>query len=451
MSSINPYSFLAPQRFFNSYAPSRQQRFEQPAFGQSYSQGMSPFGGLGNLIGLLQSLLQDSGYGQANGNYNNNVNRNFNSNVNYNSNFNGNYNNNFNSNYGLGNNGYGLGNNWFDCFNPCGSQYQMPSYGCDNSYPMPMPYPVQGPMGPMGPQGPRGPKGPRGERGYAGPMGPTGPMGPMGPVGPQGPKGPRGYDGLPGPMGPKGPMGPMGPHGPKGDKGDKGEPGHINQVLGSAGLFGDPWAGAFHLNQLVTDLDAHPAFDTLKRFGVSLPAGETRTVLFDPDGPLFKVNATGVQIDPKDSAKTAVGLLAMEVGNEKVEFRANGDLAVNGTVIGNLNGNGLIAPVTLPNGATVGTAMKIDDAQGNLKERFVLNTPNGYELTAAVRTVNGISYLDSNFAETQATAADNATNSITGQLSGVTNINGKPFNLGIADLLALESRSALIDLLRYTS
>jgi hypothetical protein len=201
------------------------------------------------------------------------------------------------------------------------------------------------------------------------------------------------------------------------------------QVLGSAGLFGDPKFGVF-----TPGLSNIP--NQLKGFESGLKNGQTVTLLQDKDAGGLNVKATGIQVDPNNSNSTGVGKAEFKSGSDTVTIKGNGDLLINGTKKGNINNNGLIAPIKLDNGMTVSTAQEIDGPNGETAERFVIS--NGeYKITAAVRKphadANG--YLDMNFEERTANAADNAT----GYQASVAGLTDK---FGIADLLRLEPVTA---------
>jgi len=197
-------------------------------------------------------------------------------------------------------------------------------------------------------------------------------------------------------------------------------------VLGSAGLVGDPKFMLF-----TPDLQNVADLAPLKEFESDLKVGQTITALHDEDNGGLEANLTGVQVNPANGNSIGVGDAQFWVGQQSVEFANNGDLLIDGVKKGNINDNGFIAPITLATGATIQTANRVDDANGNQKERFVLN--NGeYEVTAALRSpdANSAKYYDMNFAETTAHAADNAV----GYQTNVTGIGP----IGIADLLRLE-------------
>jgi hypothetical protein len=205
-------------------------------------------------------------------------------------------------------------------------------------------------------------------------------------------------------------------------------PVYQNQVLGSAGLFGDPKFGVFTPN-----LGTVPA--ALQGFESNIAPGQTVTLLQDSDQGGLSVSGTGTQVDPNNPQSTGIGSATFRSGNDTVTIGGDGSLVVNGQNQGNINDDGLIAPIQLPSGLAVSTNPEIDDANGDKTERFVIS--NGeYKITAAARKphpdANG--YLDMNFEELTPDAADNAT----GYQTGVPGLNQ---SFGIADLLRLEPGS----------
>lgn len=200
-----------------------------------------------------------------------------------------------------------------------------------------------------------------------------------------------------------------------------------SKIRGAAGLVGDP---KFML--LTPSLQNDPKYAALKSFDSAIKNGQTATLLNDADQGGFQVNVTGIQVDPAKTNSTGVGQANFKVGNQTVAFSNNGDLLVDGVKKGNINDTGFIGTITLANGATVSTANRVDDANGNQKERFIIR--NGeYEVTAAVRSPHPDSkkYLDMNFEELTNNAATNAT-------GYQTNVAGFG-NIGIVDLLKLEA------------
>ncbi|MBY0402445.1 MAG: hypothetical protein K2X66_00975 [Cyanobacteria bacterium] len=165
------------------------------------------------------------------------------------------------------------------------------------------------------------------------------------------------------------------------------------------------------------------------------------SILKDPDGAL-DVQVSQVQINPQGN--TGVGRLDISSGPDKILVDNLGNITANGSKVGNINDPGLIAPITLPSGAVIGTRQEIDGANGVTAERFFFQ--NGeYKITAANRKPTGAnSYLDLNFEELTANAADNATGrkeTVTGVTDPAT---GKPLQLGIPDLLRLEPGDPLL-------
>ncbi len=79
----------------------------------------------------------------------------------------------------------------------------------------------------------------------ADPFGPQGLIGPDGPIGPTGATGPAGPDGPQGPQGPDGDQGPIGPQGPIGDQGLTGATGPVGTTgpTGSTGPVGEGYTG----------------------------------------------------------------------------------------------------------------------------------------------------------------------------------------------------------------
>jgi hypothetical protein len=198
-----------------------------------------------------------------------------------------------------------------------------------------------------------------------------------------------------------------------------------NKVLGSAGLFGDPQFGLF-----TPGIQNVP--NALKGFESNIKNGQTVNLLNDPDKGGFSISATGTQVDPRNAASTGIGEATFKSGNDTVQIKGNGDLYINGVKKGNINDAGLISPIQLANGMTVSTAQEIDNAQGGTAERFVIS--NGeYKVTAAARKPHpdSAAYLDMNFQELTANAADNAT----GYRTTVPGLNQQ---FGIVDLLRLE-------------
>lgn len=197
------------------------------------------------------------------------------------------------------------------------------------------------------------------------------------------------------------------------------------KVLGSAGLFGDPMFGLF-----TPGLENVP--DALKSFDSGIGNGQTVTLLKDSDLGGLEVTGTGVQVDPSIVNSTAIGTASFKSGNDVVTIGGDGKLIVNGQNKGNIRDAGFIAPITLPSGLKVSTENAIDGANGATAERFVIQ--NGeYRITAAVRSPHpdSRSYLDMNFEELVADAADNAT-------GYRVNVPGQTQQFGIADLLRLE-------------
>lgn len=88
---------------------------------------------------------------------------------------------------------------------------------------------------PYGVAGPQGPAGPTGARGSTGSPGNTGATGAQGNAGDVGPIGPQGPQGIPGPAGPQGNTGAAGPTGPTGPRGETGSTG----PQGPTGACGD--------------------------------------------------------------------------------------------------------------------------------------------------------------------------------------------------------------------
>ena len=201
-----------------------------------------------------------------------------------------------------------------------------------------------------------------------------------------------------------------------------------NKVTGSAGLFGDPQFGVF-----TPGLGNVPA--ALKGFESHMKAGQTETLLKDTDNGGIEVAGTGVQVDPNNPNSTGIGSATIKSGTDTVTISGNGDLLVNGEKKGNLNDTGLIAPITLANGLTVSTSQEVDGANGQKAERFVISNGD-YKITAAPRKPHAEStpYLDMNFEELKAEAADNAT-------GYKTSVPGLTTQFGIADLLRLEPGS----------
>lgn len=197
------------------------------------------------------------------------------------------------------------------------------------------------------------------------------------------------------------------------------------KVMGSAGLFGDPKFGVF-----TPGLSNVP--EALKSFDSGIGNGQTVTLLKDTDLGGLEVTGTGVQVDPANANSTALGTASFKSGSDVVTINGDGNLLVNGQNRGNLNSSGFIAPITLSNGLKVSTESAIDGANGQTAERFVIQ--NGeYKITAAVRSPHPDSkpYLDMNFEELVANAADNAT-------GFQASVAGQTQQFGIADLLRLE-------------
>lgn len=197
------------------------------------------------------------------------------------------------------------------------------------------------------------------------------------------------------------------------------------KVLGSAGLFGDPKFGVF-----TPGLANVP--EALKSFDSGIGNGQTVTLLKDTDLGGLEVTGTGVQVDPANANTSAIGTASFKSGSDVVTINGDGNLLINGQNRGNINSSGFIAPITLSNGLKVSTENAIDGANGQMAERFVIQ--NGeYKITAAVRSPHpdSKSYLDMNFEELVANAADNAT-------GFQASVAGQTQQFGIADLLRLE-------------
>jgi hypothetical protein len=175
-------------------------------------------------------------------------------------------------------------------------------------------------------------------------------------------------------------------------------------------------------------------------FDSGIGNGQTVTILDDPDFGGFRVTATGVQVDPVDPNTTGVGQFAVRAGDQTIRVTNNGQITLvnadgSSSTIGNVNSSGLIAPVTLANGATVGTSMQIDGPNGQQAERIVI-TNGEYKVTAALRSPHpdSASYFDMNFEELTNDAADNATGHRVA-------VPGTGQSFGIPDLLRIEPTS----------
>lgn len=200
------------------------------------------------------------------------------------------------------------------------------------------------------------------------------------------------------------------------------------KVNGSAGLFGDPQFGLF-----TPGVENAP--NALKAFDSGIGNGQTVTLLKDSNLGGLEVTGTGTQVDPGRTNSTGIGTATFKSGSDTVRIQGDGSLVVNGQNRGKIGDNGFIAPITLANGLTVSTENAIDGANGETAERFVIR--NGeYKITAAARHPHPDSagYLDMNFEELTANAADNAT-------GFQTNVAGMARKFGIADLLRLEPDS----------
>ncbi len=214
-----------------------------------------------------------------------------------------------------------------------------------------------------------------------------------------------------------------------------------NGTTGSAGLFGDPYFGLFtpNIGEIPSELQA---------FDINIaPEDGLTSVLNDPDNGGFDVSVQTYAINPEGS--TGVQQASITVGPDSVEFHNNGDLIVNGEVRGNISDEGTIAEIQLTNGSVL-TSEEIDGPNGVTAERFAIIT-NEYKVTAAVRSPEGAgSYLDMNFEEITNDAANNAT----GHRSDVPGLNnpvtGTQLQLGIADLLSLESDSSILQFLQLS-
>lgn len=195
-----------------------------------------------------------------------------------------------------------------------------------------------------------------------------------------------------------------------------------NTVRGAAGLNGDPKFSLFTPSLIA----AHPE---LASFESGLKAGDNAPLLVDNDNGGINVDADGVQVDPSNANTVGVGKVNFTVNGRTITAdAATGNFIVDGDMAFNLDMDGLVSPVDLGNGASISTAMKIDDAEGNQAERIVVR--NGeYEVTLALRQPHpdSANYFDMNFEELTANAAANAT--------GLKASNG----FGIAELLNLES------------
>lgn len=200
------------------------------------------------------------------------------------------------------------------------------------------------------------------------------------------------------------------------------------KLKGSAGLFGDPQFGLFTPG-------VKNAPNALKAFDSGIKNGQTVTLLKDSNLGGLEVNGTGVQVDPNRTNSTGIGSATFKSGNDTVKIQGDGSLLVNGQNRGKIGDKGFIAPIKLANGLTVSTENAIDGANGKTAERFVIR--NGeYKITAAARNPHpdSAAYLDMNFEELTANAADNAT-------GFQANVAGLARKFGIADLLRLEPDS----------
>ncbi|MBY0449802.1 MAG: hypothetical protein K2X01_04165 [Cyanobacteria bacterium] len=213
-------------------------------------------------------------------------------------------------------------------------------------------------------------------------------------------------------------------------------------IKGSAGIFGDPQVGLFTPG--IGDIP-----DALKGFETNLKDGQTLNILKDTDKGGINVDVVGTKVN--NNGKFGVGKTITKIGNDTVEFRASGELVVNGVVKGNINNDGLIADIQLSNGAVVKTSQEIDGADGKKAERFVIQ--NGeYKITAAVRKPTGANaYLDLNFEETTNHSAENATGTKF-TVPGLKNpVTGKPLEISLPQLLSLRKDSPLLQWLGYGS
>jgi hypothetical protein len=164
------------------------------------------------------------------------------------------------------------------------------------------------------------------------------------------------------------------------------------------------------------------------------------SILSDPDNGGFDVSVRSVQINPEGN--TGVGNMTIRSGPDTVVFDNTGTITVNGQRAGNIKDPGFVGPITLPGGGVVSTSTQIDGPNGQTAERFTIRTGE-YTVTAALREPSGATpYLDINFEEMTATAANNATGRDE-VVSGVTE-NGQPVRLGIDDLLRIEPDTPLL-------
>ncbi len=181
------------------------------------------------------------------------------------------------------------------------------------------------------------------------------------------------------------------------------------KVRGSAGLFGDPKLGLF-----TPDSQIQGVPPILREFDSGLAAGQTVTVLDDPDNDHFAVSVNTVQVDPANADSVGVGSANINFGPVAQGFGDN-EIIVNndGTVhvrfgdaidpsFGNINDG--IAKQTISHGVTIETAVRDGET------KLIVN--NGeYEVALAMRSPHPDSsnYFDINFEELTADAADNAT------------------------------------------
>ncbi len=181
------------------------------------------------------------------------------------------------------------------------------------------------------------------------------------------------------------------------------------KVRGSAGLFGDPKLGLF-----TPDSQIQGVPPILREFDSGLAAGQTVTVLDDPDNDHFAVSVNTVQVDPNNVDSVGVGSANINFGPTVQGFGDN-EIIVNndGSVhvrfgdaidpsFGNINDG--IAKQTISHGVTIETAVRDGET------KLIVN--NGeYEVALAMRSPHPDSsnYFDINFEELTADAADNAT------------------------------------------
>ncbi|MEB3244929.1 MAG: hypothetical protein VKJ06_02970 [Vampirovibrionales bacterium] len=245
------------------------------------------------------------------------------------------------------------------------------------------------------------------------------------------------------PWGRPGPAGPQGPQGPAGPAGD-------SQKLGSVGLYGDPY-----LSLQTEGLQVPAAMQNI-HFGID--AGQTLTLLSDPDEGGLTVNATGVALDDSETPETAINLLEIALGDDRVQFNAaTGQLVLNGDVLGSIT-ESLDETAVGDSGAIVKIDESPDGGAGQTTRRMVFASGQ-YVITAAVRAAESAdaqaasatpAYLDLNIEEVVADAANNATGAKT-PLEGVNNpVTGAPVRLSMADMLAMEQGNALLQWFAYS-